>query len=86
MRSDDFEAERRLEAELGYGVGAPHGRGLVTPYAGLTLSGGAHRALRTGLRWNASPSATVSLEARREGQGVGEAPTNALTLRAEARW
>ena len=86
VRADDFAAERRLEAELGYGLGAPHGPGLVTPYAGLTLSGGAHRALRTGLRWNTSSSATVSLEASREGQGSGEAPTNALTLRAQARW
>ena len=86
VRADGFEAKSRLEAELGYGVGAPHGPGLVTPYAGFTLSGDAHRALRTGVRWNASQSATVSLEASREGQGSGEAPTNALTLRAEARW
>ena len=86
VRADDFEAKSRLEAELGYGVGAPRGPGLVTPYAGLTLSGGAPRALRTGVRWNASPGAAVSLEASREGQGSGEAPANALTLRAEARW
>ena len=82
VRADDFEAKSRLEAELGYGVGAPHGPGLVTPYAGLTLSDGARRALRTGVRWNAPQSATVSLEASREGQGSGEA----LTLRAEVRW
>ena len=82
VRADDFEAKSRLEAELGYGVGAPHGPGLVTPYAGFTLSEGAHRALRTGVRWNASQSATVSLEASREAQGSGEA----LTLRAEVRW
>ena len=82
VRADDFEARSRLEAELGYGVGAPHGPGLVTPYAGLTLSDGARRALRTGVRWNAPQSATVSLEASREGQGSGEA----LTLRAEVRW
>ena len=81
-----FEPGSRLEAELGYGVGAPHGPGLVTPYAGLTLSGDAHRAVRTGVRWNASPSAAVSLEASREAQGSGEAPTNALALRAQARW
>ena len=86
VRADDFEAKSRVEAELGYGVGAPHGPGLVTPYAGLTLSDGAPRALRTGVRWNASQSATMSLEASREGQGSGEAPTNALTLRDEARW
>ena len=82
----EFEPRPRLDAELGYGVGASHGLGIMTPYAGFTLSGGAHRALRTGVRWNASPSATVILEASREGQGSGEAPTNALTLRAEARW
>ena len=40
----DAQTGTGLEAELGYGVGAPHGPGLVTPYAGLTLSGGAHRA------------------------------------------
>ena len=39
----DAQTGTGLEAELGYGVGAPHGPGLVTPYAGLTLSGGAHR-------------------------------------------
>ena len=81
-----FEPGSRLEAELGYGVGAPRGPGLVTPYAGLTLSGDAPRALRTGVRWNASQSAAVSLEASREAQGSGEAPAHALTLRAEARW
>ena len=85
-RAGDFEAKSRLDAELGYGTRAPHGPGLVTPYAGLTLSGGPHRALRTGLRWNASPGATVSLEATRERPGSGDAATNALTLRAEARW
>ena len=86
VRAGDFEANSRLEAALGYGVGAPHGPGLVTPYAGFALSDGAHRALRTGVRWNASQSAAVSLEASREGQGSGEAPTNALALRAEVRW
>ena len=86
VRTDDFEAESRLDAELGYGLGAPHGLGVMTPYAGLTLSDGASRTLRTGLRWNASQSATVALEANREYEGSEHAPTNALTLRAEVRW
>ena len=34
----EFEAERRLEAQLGYGFGAFGERGLVTPYAGLGLA------------------------------------------------
>ena len=30
----------------------PHGLGVIAPYAGLTLSDGAERTLRTGLRWH----------------------------------
>ena len=30
----EFEATRRFNTELGYGLGAPRGLGLVTPYAG----------------------------------------------------
>ena len=81
-----FEAESRLDAELGYGIGGPHGLGLLTPYVGLTLADGAQRTMRTGLRWKASQSATVGLEATRE-DGTGEAPANhALMLRAAVRW
>ena len=82
----EFEAEQRLDAELGYGVRGPGGWGTLTPFGGLTLSGGAGRTLRTGLRWKASQSATVGLEATRE-DGTGEAPGNhALMLRAAVRW
>ena len=40
VRDDDFEAERRLEGEVGYGLGAFGEHGVVTPYAGLGLGGG----------------------------------------------
>ena len=62
----------------------PHGLGVIAPYAGLTLSDGAERTLSTGLRWNASQSATLGLEASRE-ESDG-APTNALMLRAAVRF
>ena len=82
----EFEAEQRLDAELGYGVRGPGGWGTLTPFGGLTLADGAGRTLRTGLRWTASQSATVGLEATRE-DGTGEAPGNhALMLRAAVRW
>ena len=84
--ADRFEAEQRLEAELGYGVGGPYRWGTLTPYGGLTLAGGAGRTLRTGLRWKAADSATVSLEGTREESGTAQAPTNALMLRAEIRF
>ena len=35
---EEFEAERRLESEIGYGFGAFGGHGLVTPYTGLGLA------------------------------------------------
>ena len=35
-----FEAGQRLEAELGYGIAVPRTRGLLTPYAGLSLAEG----------------------------------------------
>ena len=84
VRNAEFEAEQRLDAEIGYGLGAPHGFGVVTPYAGFTLADGAERtACRTGLRWRASQSATVGLEATREDQG---GRPNAVMLRAQVRF
>ena len=35
----EFEAERRLDAEVGYGLAGPGRLGTVTPYAGLGLAG-----------------------------------------------
>ena len=76
-----FEADRRIDAELGYGVGGPGGFGTLTPYAGLSFTNGAGRS-RAGLRWNAAESATLGLEAARE-ERAGDAPaSHALMLRA----
>ena len=72
--NDDFEAKSRPDAEIGYGLRAPQGVGLVTPYAGLAITDGANRTLRTGLRWNASQSATPDLEAIRQVARVSPAP------------
>ena len=79
---DTFEAERRLKAALGYGLGAPGGFGIVTPYAALSLANGTERTLRAGVRWNAPQSATIALEATREEEGADSAPTHAVMLRA----
>ena len=86
VRNAEFEAEQRLDAEVGYGFRAPQGFGLVTPYAGLALADGASRTLRTGLRWKALQSATLGLEATRENGGTDTAPANAIMLRAEIRF
>lgn len=81
----EFEAERRLEAELGYGIGVPGTRGLVASYAGLSLGESANRTYRTGARWNVAPEATVGLDATREERGE-EDPVNAVVVRAQVRW
>ena len=86
VRDEEFEAERRLEAELGYVLAAPRGLGLATPYAGLSLAGGG-RAWRLGARWNVAPDVTFGLEGtRRESGNDDEPPQHGLMLRGVLRW
>ncbi len=87
VRDDDFEAERRLEGEVGYGFGAPRGLGVVTPYAGLSLADGGGRAWRMGARWQVMPDLTLGLEGtRRAAANDDEAPQHGLMLRGTMRW
>ena len=80
-----FEANRHLNAEVGYGLGLTQGRGLLTPYAALTLSNGDSKTLGTGVRWNASQAATLALEGVRE-FASDQPASSALTLRAAMRF
>ena len=57
-----FEADNRLSIDAGYGFALVHGRGVLTPYAGLTLGDGATRTIRTGMRWQVAPDARFGLE------------------------
>ena len=83
----EFEAERRLEAELGYGFGAPRGLGVVTPYTGLTLADGGGRTWRVGARWKVMRDVTLALEGtRNEAGNDDEAPQHGLILRGALRW
>ena len=70
-RGEAFEAEGRLEAELGYGLSVPGTVGVVTPYTGLSLIEKGSRTVRAGARWQMSPKARLGLEgarAQRDGQ------------------
>ena len=86
VRDDDFEAERRLEGEVGYGFSAPRGLGVVTPYAGLSLADGGGRAWRMGARWQVMPDLTLGLEGTRREAANDEAPQHGLMLRGAIRW
>ena len=80
----DVEAERRLEAELGYGLGLERAPGVLTPYAGLGWSDDG-RVWRSGARWQVAPGTAVSLEGTREEAHEGAAE-HGLMLRGSLSW
>ena len=81
----EFEAGSRLAIDAGYGFGLAHRRGVLTPYAGLTLGDAGNRTVRTGTRWQLGPDAMVALEGSRQASRAGEAD-NQLMLRAALRF
>ena len=81
-----FEFERRLTAELGYGLAAPAGRGLLTPYTGATWADDRTPNYRLGVRWDLDPRTTLRLEGTRGESGTGDGSQSALSLRAAMRW
>ena len=78
-----FEGDARLALDAGYGVGV--GRGVLTPYAGLTLGDARSRTVRTGTRWQVGADAVLGLEGTRRTSGIGEAD-NHLMLRIALRF
>ena len=66
-------AAGRLQAELGYGLAALNGRGLLTPYARVALTEGTDQAWHLGTRLALAESLNLSVEAshrQREGDRV----------------
>ena len=76
----------RLGVEMGYGLAALSGRGLVTPYAGVTLSDGDSRTWRLGTRWTLGPSSAIGFEGTRRETANDDEPEQGLMLRASFRW
>ena len=81
----EFEPESRLEIDAGYGFGLAHGRGVLTPYAGMTLGDTGNRTVHAGTRWQVGPDIVVGVEAIRQTSDASEA-TNQLMLRAALRF
>ena len=79
-------SEKRLAAELGYGLAAPAGRGVLTPYAGATWTDDRRLSYRLGARWDLDRRATLGLEGTRQEPGDGDGSDNVLSLRATVRW
>ena len=80
----EVEAGQRLDAELGYGVGAHPG--VVTPFAGLGLADGGARRLRLGARWALGPATSLNLEGTRLEAANDDEADHRLGLTFSARW
>ena len=79
-------ATARLNAEIGYGLGAAHGLGLVTPYTGLGLAEGGAGSWRLGARWQLAPAASVGVEGSLYEAANDNGPAHGLMLRGALRW
>ena len=82
----EFEAESRLEGEVGYGFGAFGGRGVVTPYAGLGLAEAGDRTWRAGARWSLAPHLAMSLDGARREPANDDAPEHGVRFGLTLRW
>ena len=84
--NDGFEPAGRLDAEAGWGFGAFGGRGLATPFAGLSLSDAGERTWRSGVRWTLGPDTAFGVEGRlREAANDNEAE-HGIGFKLTARW
>ena len=63
--TDYLNAEKRLEAELGYGMKMPSTDSLLTPYVSVSWLNTLENISRSGLRWNFTPETSLSFEAVR---------------------
>ena len=80
-----FEADGRIEAQVGYGFALPRNRGLLTPYGALTLGSEGGRTIRAGVRWMFHSDLAVTLDATRSESRAADA-TNELSIRAALRF
>ena len=75
----------RLDAELGYGLPALRGRGVLTPYARLALVEDAGQSWHLGTRLALAESLNLSLEGSRR-RHAGRRTAHDLTLRVSLPW
>ena len=82
---DGFEADGRIEAQLGYGFALPRNRGLLTPHSALTLGSEGGRTMRGGARWLLDSDVAVTLDATRT-ESAGTEAENEVRVQAALRF
>ena len=84
--NDGVEPAGRLDAEAGWGFGAFGGRGLATPFAGLSLSDAGERTWRSGIRWTLGRDLAFGVEGRLREAANDNAGEHGVMLEIRARW
>ena len=84
--NDSFEPAGRLEAEAGYGLGVFGGRGLMKPFAALSLPDAGNRTWRSGVRWTLGPDLAFGVEGALREAGTDNAAEHEIGFRATLRW
>ena len=80
-----FEADGRIEVQLGYGFALPRNRGLLTPHSALTLGSEGGRTMRGGARWLLDSDVAVTLDATRT-ESAGTEAENEVRVQAALRF
>ena len=83
---DSFEPAGRLDTEAGWGFVAFGGRGLMMPFAWLSLSDAGNRAWRTGVRWTLGPDLSFGVEGSLREAANDNPATHGFGFKATARW
>ncbi len=84
--ANDNKAQGRLETHLGYGFGVFGGRGLLTPYSGLSLAGEGARRYSLGSRLEVGSSLNLGLEGERREPANDTAADHGVMLRGQLRF
>ncbi len=79
-------AAPHLVTEVGYGLPALNGQGLLTPYAGFVLSEDRGRNYRAGVRLELGSSMVLGLETLRRERDAEGSPEHELMFRATLTW
>ena len=84
--ANDNVPQMRLDSELGYGLSALGGQGLLTPYGGFSLAGEGSQRYRIGGRFEIGSSLNLSLEGERRKPANATAAEHGVMLRGQMRF
>ncbi len=82
--SDDPDYGARLDTRLGYGLTAPGGQGLLTPYSEMTF-GDSSRSYRLGMRWELDSLFDLNLTGERS-ESDSNATDHAIMLKGDIQF